>query len=100
MEKPKEKVIYIPNWMKAVLGFALIMLGLLFTFLLFRFFPVLKETGYDQRGALEYSLFALGVVFVMYLVGLIMDKKHPYTLFFICLAIFAMLLVGIRVLYL
>lgn len=95
-----KKIIYIPGWIKAVLGFALIMSGLLFTFLVFRFFPVLKETGYDQRGALEYSLFALGLVFVMYVVGLFIDKKHPYTLFFICLGIFALLLTGIRVIYL
>ena len=95
-----KKEIYIPGWVKVVLGFGIIMLGLLFTFLVFRFFPVRKETGYDGMGALVYAWFALGVVFVMYLVGLIMDKKHPYSLFFICLGIFVLLLAGIRIIYL
>lgn len=95
-----KKIIYIPGWIKAVLGFALIMLGVLLTFLMFRFFPVRKETGFDSMGALIYSWFALGISFVLYIVGLIIDKKHPYTLFFICLGIFAVLLAGIRILYL
>jgi len=95
-----KKVIYIPGWIKVVLGFALIMLGLLFTFLIFRFFPVRKETGYDQMGALQYTWFALGVVFVMYLIGLAIDRRHPYTLFFVCLGIFVLLLAGIRIIYL
>ena len=91
---------YMPGWIKAVLGFALVMLGLLFTFIVFRFFPVKKEAGFDGMGSLIYSFFALGMVLILYVVGLLMDKKHPYTLFFICIGMFVLLLAGIRIIYL
>ena len=91
---------YMPGWIKAVLGFALVMLGLLFTFIVFRFFPVKKEVGFDGMGSLIYSFFALGMVLILYVVGLLMDKKHPYTLFFICIGMFVLLLAGIRIIYL
>ena len=91
---------YIPIWIKALLGFALVMLGILFTFIVFRFFPVKKEPGFDGWGSLVYSWFSLGIVLVAYIIGLLMDKKHPYTLFFICLAMFVLLLAGIRIIYL
>ena len=90
---------YMPGWIKAVLGFALVMLGLLFTFIAYRFFPVKKEADFDDRGWLIYSFFALGIVLILYVVGLLMDKKHPYTLFFICIGIFLLLLAGIRIIY-
>ena len=91
---------YMPIWIKALLGFALVMLGILFTFIVFRFFPVKKEPEFDGWGSMVYSLFSLGIVLVAYIIGLLMDKKHPYTLFLICLAMFVLLLAGIRIIYL
>ena len=91
---------YMPVWIKALLGFALVMLGLLFTFVVFRFFPVRKEPGFDSEGSLYYYFFALGMVLILYIIGLLLDKRHPYTLFMICLGMFVLLIAGIRIIYL
>jgi hypothetical protein len=74
------------------------MVGVLFTFLMFRFFPVPKQTGYDGMDALSYVFMSLGAVLILFITGLIMDKKHPYSLFAICLSVFVTLLVLIRIL--
>ena len=51
--------LYQPIWIKAVLGFVLFMLGLLFTFLVFRFIPISKKEGVDGLGGLLIVLFCL-----------------------------------------
>lgn len=76
---------YMPIWIKALLGFALVILGIFFTFLTFRFVPVPKEAGFDGWSGLLYVFIALGVVLLVFIIGLMMDKKHPYTLFGLCL---------------
>ena len=43
---------YKPIWVKAVLFFALLFAGVLLTFLMYRFFPVPNQVGYDGLGAL------------------------------------------------
>ena len=91
---------YMPIWIKAILGFALVMLGIIFTFAVFRFFPVKKETGFDHMGSLTYAFISLGMVLVIFIIGLLMDKKHPYTLFALCLGMYVVLLAGIRLIYL
>ena len=45
---------YKPIWLKAVLAFALIFLGILLTFIVYRFFPIPKQEGFDGLGALLY----------------------------------------------
>ena len=97
MNKMKEEY-YLPIWIKALLGFALVMLGLLFTFIVFRFFPMPKGTGFDGLNTLITVFVALGIILLLFVVGLIMDKRHPYSLFGICLGLFVLALVLIRVL--
>ncbi len=88
---------YMPIWIKGLLGFALVMAGILFTFIVFRFFPVPKETGFDGLSSLMFVFFALGICLVLYVGGLIFDKRHPYSIFAICLGLFASSLVLIRI---
>ncbi|MEO5907511.1 MAG: hypothetical protein ABIQ11_12345 [Saprospiraceae bacterium] len=83
---------YMPIWIKALLGFALVMVGILFTFIVFRFFPVLKETGFDGLSSLMFVFFALGMCLVLYVGGLVFDKRHPYSIFAICLGLFGAVL--------
>jgi hypothetical protein len=50
---------YMPLWIKALLGFGLVMAGILFTFITYRFFPVKKESGFDNSGSLTLYLYRL-----------------------------------------
>jgi hypothetical protein len=91
-----EEEFYMPIWIKALLGFALVMVEILFTFLVFRFIPIPKQSGYDGLGALLYVFSAMGISLILFVVGLLMDKKHPYTLFALCLGSFLVVLGLIR----
>lgn len=85
-----------PIWIKAILGFALMMTGLLFIFLVFRFFPIPKQTGFDALNAVLLSLYVLGGIEVLYIIGMLIQKNHPYRVFTSCLVLFTGILVLIR----
>ena len=87
---------YMPLWIKALLGFGLVMTGILFTFIVFRFFPIPNQTGFDGLDVLFYVFLSLGAVRFIFIIGLVMDRKHPYSLFGICLGVFTVLLILIR----
>ena len=87
-----------PIWIKTLLAFALVMFGVLFTFIVFRFFPIPKETGFDSLNSLMYVFIALGACLILFIIGLLMDRKHPYSLFTLCLGLFLVILILIRVL--
>jgi len=87
---------YMPIWIKAILGFALVVGGMLCTFLVFRFVPLPKESGIDGFGSLMMVFTALGAILVLFVLGLIFDRRHPYTLFSMCMGLFLVLLVLIR----
>ena len=89
-----------PIWIKALLAFALIMIGIVLTYLSFKFFPIPNETGFDGFGSLMYVFIALGVSVLVFILGLIIDRRHPYSLFAICLTLFLVLLILIRWLHL
>jgi hypothetical protein len=91
---------YMPLWIKALLGFGLVMAGILFTFITYRFFPVKKESGFDNSGSLTFVFISLGMVIMVYIIGLLIDKRHPYSLFILCLLMFVLLLAAIRIVYL
>ncbi|HXR80033.1 MAG TPA: hypothetical protein VN763_03900 [Saprospiraceae bacterium] len=87
---------YRPIWVKASLGFALIMLGMLLTFLMYKFFPVAKEPGYDGFGALKFVFIGLGFTLCLYILGVICVRNYPYRIFLLCLMLFFGILVFIR----
>lgn len=87
---------YKPIWVKAVLGFTLLFAGVLLTFLMYRFFPVPNEAGYDGFGALTPIFIGLGVTLVLYITGVIIVKNHPYRIFALSLMLFFGILVFIR----
>lgn len=91
-----DEQLYKPIWLKAVLAFALILLGILLTFIVYRFFPIPKQEGFDGMGALLYIFLGLGVCVVLYLVGVILRQNHPYRMFFISLCLFVIILVFVR----
>lgn len=91
-----DELLYKPIWLKAVLAFALILLGILLTFIVYRFFPIPKQEGFDGLGALLYIFLGLGFCVVLYLAGVILRQNHPYRMFFISLALFVMILVFVR----
>ena len=85
-----------PIWIKALLGFALMMVGLLFTFLVFRFIPIPKETGYDGLSSLMLILFCLGGIELLYILGVIFSRNHPYVIFSLCVIAFVVVLGMVR----
>jgi hypothetical protein len=85
-----------PIWIKAILGFLLFMLGLLFTFLVFRFIPIPKEEGYDGLGGLMIVLFCLCGFEISYILGVIFSRNHPYVIFSVNLIGFLLLLFLVR----
>lgn len=85
-----------PIWIKAILGFLLFMIGLVFTFLVFRFIPIPKETGYDGLSGLLLTLFCLGAIEILYILGVIFSRNHPYRVFSMCLLLFLTTLLLIR----
>ncbi|HZV68809.1 MAG TPA: hypothetical protein VFG10_04665 [Saprospiraceae bacterium] len=87
---------YMPIWIKALLAFLLVMLGILFTFIMYRFFPVPKETGFDGLGSLMYIFFILGALELVFIFGVMFLRKHPYSLFSTCLLLFLVGLILIR----
>lgn len=91
---------YMPIWIKALLGFVLVMGGILCTFLVFRFIPIRKETGFDGLSSLMIVFIALGIALLAYIAGLIFDKRHPYSIFSICFGLFLVALGMIRFLHL
>ncbi len=91
---------YMPIWIKTLLGFALVMGGILCTFLVFRFVPVRKEEGFDGLSSLMFVFMALGIALVLYIGGLLFDKRHPYSIFSICFALFLGALILIRIFHL
>ena len=87
---------YMPIWIKAVLAFLLVMIGIVLTYCTFRFFPVPQEAGFDARGSLMYVMTALGGVLLLFVTGIMMARRHPYSIFGICLGLFLIMLVIIR----
>jgi len=87
---------YRPIWVKVSLGFALIMLGMLLTFLMYKFFPVAKEPGFDGFGALKFVFMGLGLTLFLYILGVIFIRNYPYRIFLLCLMLFFGMLVFIR----
>jgi hypothetical protein len=85
-----------PIWIKALLGFALMMVGLLLTFLVFRFIPIPKDTGYDGLSSLMLILFCLGGIELLYILGVIFSRNHPYVIFSLCLIAFVIVLALVR----
>jgi hypothetical protein len=85
-----------PIWIKALLGFALMMVGLLLTFLVFRFIPVPNDKGYDGLSPLLTVLFCLGGIEILYILGVIFSRNHPYVIFTLCLFAFLIVLILIR----
>jgi hypothetical protein len=88
--------LYKPIWIKAVLGFALFMLGLLFTFLVFRFIPISKKEGVDGLGGLLIVLFCLAGFEVSYILGVVLKRNHPYVVFGVNLVGFVIVLFLVR----
>jgi hypothetical protein len=91
-----DEQLYKPIWLKAVLAFLLLMLGILFTFLVYRFFPVPKQTGFDGLDELLYIFLGLGFCIVLYITGVILNRNHPYRIFSFCLFLFLMILIVVR----
>lgn len=91
-----EEQFYKPIWVKALLGFALVMLGIFLTFLMYKFFPVPNEAGYDGFGALRYVCLGLGFTLLLYIVGVIFIRNYPYRIFLLCLMLFFGILVFVR----
>ena len=87
---------YKPIWVKAILFFALLFAGVLLTFLMYRFFPVPNQVGYDGLGALTPICIGLGVTLALYVVGVIMMKNHPYRVFALSLMLFIGILIVVR----
>jgi len=87
---------YKPIWVKATLGFALIMCGILLTFLMYKFFPVPKEPGFNGLGALRFVFFGLGLTLLLFIIGVIFLRNYPYRVFTLCLMLFFGILVFIR----
>jgi len=87
---------YKPIYIKAILGFALFMLGVFFTFLMYKFFPVPHESRFHGFGALRYVFIGLGLTLCLYIVGVICIRNYPYRIFLLCLMLFFGLLVFIR----
>jgi hypothetical protein len=85
-----------PIWIKAILGFALIVFGLVSTFLVFRFIPIPKEEGFDGLGGLMIVLFCLGGFELSYILGVIFSRNHPYVIFTVNLFAFILLLFAVR----
>jgi len=91
-----DEQLYKPIWVKAVLAFALVMSGILLTFLMYKFFPVPNEAGYNGFGALRYVCMGLGLTLVLYIVGVIVMRNYPYRIFLLCLMLFFGILVFVR----
>ena len=91
-----DEQLYKPIWVKAVLGFALIMLGIFFTFLMYKFFPVPHESRFHGFGALRYVCIGLGLTVLLYIGGVIAFRNFPYRIFMLCLMLFFGILVFIR----
>ena len=87
---------YKPTWVKAVLFFALLFAGVLLTFLMYRFFPVPNQAGFDGLGALTPIVIGLGVTLILYVVGVILIKNHPYRIFALSLMLFIGILIVVR----
>ncbi len=87
---------YKPIYIKTILGFLLIMVGLLLTFLVYRFFPVPKSEGFDGLGAVMLTLYGLGGTEVLYILGVVFSRNHPYVVFCLSLFLFIFVLIFIR----
>ena len=85
-----------PIWFKALMGFLLCMIGLLFTFLVFRFIPIPNQTGFDGLSGLLLVLFCLGGIELLYIAGLLFSRHHPFRIFSLCLTLFVIALLLIR----
>jgi hypothetical protein len=92
-----DEQLYKPIWLKAVLAFLLVFLGILFTFLVYRFYPIPKQAGFDGRAALLYIFLGLGASVVIYLAGVMMRQNYPYRFFLLGLTVFALILGYVRV---
>ncbi len=88
--------LYKPIYIKVILGFLLMMAGLLLTFVMYRFFPVPKEAGMNGLGAILYTLYGLGGTEILYILGVIFSRNHPYVVFCLSLFLFIFILVVIR----
>ena len=88
---------YEPIWVKTLLGFGLMIIGLLMTFLVYRFIPVPKLEGYDGFRSVLLTLLGLGAVELFYIVGVMFSKNHPYVIFTLCMVLFILGLVGFRI---
>jgi hypothetical protein len=94
--KHMDEQLYKPIWVKVVLGFALVLTGLLLTLMMYKFFPVPKEPGFDGMGALRFVFMGLGLTLALYVVGVILVRNYPYRIFLLCLMLFFGILVFVR----
>ena len=92
-----DEQLYKPIWLKAVLAFLLVLLGILFTFLVYRFMPIPKQQGFDGLGELIYIFIGLGICVTIYLVGVILRQNYPYRMFFVSLVLFVAILFYVRI---
>lgn len=87
---------YKPIWVKVALAFALVMSGIVLTWMMFRFFPMTNEVGAKGYGVLKYVCIGLGVTLVLYIVGVSFMRNYPYRIFLLCLMLFFGILVFVR----
>jgi hypothetical protein len=90
------ELFYKPIWVKTILGFSLVMSGIVFTYLMYKLFPVPNEPRFDGLGALKYVFIGLGFTLCCYIVGVIFVRNYPYRIFLLCLMMFFGMLVFIR----
>jgi len=91
-----EEQFYKPLWVKAVLGFGLVFAGILFTFMMYKFFPVPNQARFDGFGALTYVGIGLACTLIIYILGVLYSRNHPYRVFSLCLMFFIGFLVIVR----
>ncbi len=85
-----------PTKNKVISGILLFVLGIVITFIVFRLFPLPKGTGFDGLGSLLYAFFLLFAIELLYIIVVMIKKRHIYSIFFACLALFLAGLIVIR----
>jgi hypothetical protein len=91
-----EEQFYKPIWIKALLAFALLMSGIVLTWMMFKFFPIPNQEGSKGMGALKYICTGLGITLILYILGVIFARNYPYRIFLLCLMFFFGILVFVR----
>jgi len=91
-----EEQFYKPIWVKVSLAFALIMCGIVLTWMMFKFFPVPNEAGSGGMNALKYICTGLGFTVLLFILGVSFMRNYPYRIFLLCLMFFFGVLVFVR----